>query len=133
MNDDQLDIYFKEARRALSEPEPIDNIRGKIQSAKGGSGSMFWRQRRFQVILVIAIAFLGFYFFEDFRSSDNETVTEEEINQVEAEENETLQSTEQESTNEDATQEVADVDQQEILVEEVLPKQEDEATSSVQN
>lgn len=141
MNDDQLDIYFKKAQEELSTPTPISDIRERVNASKGGGVGKFRMQRRLQILFVLALAILGFYFIDTYRVNNAAVVIEEDTNnesentpteEFQNEEPVPSKQTEVESNSEEATQEVVDVNQPKKLVEEVLPTPEDKATSSVQ-
>jgi len=76
--DNLLEIYFKKARKSLSEPVPISEIRKRLASSPGTQATKFWLQTRFQVVLVLALAFLGLYLFVDYRATNEKMTIENE-------------------------------------------------------
>ena len=81
--DDQLDIFFKQARESISEPVPISDIRNKISSAPAPQARKWWLRKRVQVIFVLALVFLAFYFFEGYQLTDQTETTQKETTQQE--------------------------------------------------
>ncbi|MBL4733889.1 MAG: hypothetical protein JKY18_00860 [Flavobacteriales bacterium] len=131
--DDQLDIFFKQARESISEPVPISDIRNKISSAPAPQARKWWLRKRFQVIFVLALVFLAFYFFEGYRLTDQtETTPKETTQQEEMPDQEKNVPLEEPSANDETTG-IVDSESQEEVTEGDLPIQKDKTPDGVQS
>jgi len=142
--DDLLDIYFKKARESLSEPVPISEIRNKIKASPAKPVSKLTIPRKIQVLLVLAVGFAGALLFMQYGISteekvdetiiDNEAPKEEGIVPVQEEppsqENAIIQP--EEIHSEEAAPEVVSKGMRKHIHDEVLPMQDDNATSDPQ-